>query len=172
MLSTKNGSHPIELVIPNNSFKLIRLATQQGPNDVITYLTEARAQNITTTCLRELLAHGAMTKDTILNTFLAVLCAGHNLTFLSPFFMHLLRRDQAWLPYWFAETLDLQTYSFPSLHSNLPILIPCHVQGSHWVGVVRRVVNDKVYFLYADDLNQVSIKVEIRTCEHTAHKHS
>jgi hypothetical protein len=89
MLPTKNGSHPIELVIPNDSFELLRLATQQGPNDVITYLTEARAQSITTTCLRELIAHGTMTKDTILNTFLAVLCAGHNLTFLSTFFMHL-----------------------------------------------------------------------------------
>jgi hypothetical protein len=102
MLPTKNGCHPIELVIPNDSFQLLQLATQKGPNDVITYLTEVRAQNITTTCLRELIAHGAMTKDTILNTFLAVLCAGHNLTFLSTFFMHLLRRDQAWLPYWFA----------------------------------------------------------------------
>jgi len=162
-LPTKNGCHPIELVIPNNSFHLLQLATQQGPNDVIAYLTEVRAQNITTTCLRELIAHGVMTKDTILNTFLAVLCAGHNLTFLSTFFMHLLRRDQAWLPYWFAETPDLQTYSFPSLHSNLPILIPCHVQGAHWVGLVRRVVNDKVYFLYADDLNQASTEAKIRT---------
>lgn len=143
-LPTRRSRHLIELLIPQTSFPLIRQATQQRPVDVLVYLTEQRAQNITTTCFRELIAHEEMTRDTILNTFLAILCAEHNLTFLSTFFIPLLKRDKSWLSNWFAKTIDQQDYSFPLIYSNLPILIPCHVHGAHWVGLVCRVVNNRV----------------------------
>lgn len=43
----------------------------------------------------------------------------------------------------------------PSLSSPI-IVIPCHVGGCHWVAVVRRIINNTVTFLYADDLNSSS----------------
>jgi hypothetical protein len=32
-------------------------------------------------------------------------------------------------------------------------MIPCHVHGNHWVAVTRRIINDKIFFFYADDMN-------------------
>ena len=138
------------------------------------YLKEERAINVTSTCIRELISHGSMTRDTIINTFLAVLCAEHNLTFLSTFFIHIMRRDKSWIPLqnWFAPTTDLEEFSYPSLASNTPILIPCHVNGAHWVGVVQRVYQDTVYFMYADDLNLPHTEREIHRLLQTYSSHA
>jgi len=163
-LPTQQGNHPLELLSPPQSYQLIQTATQQAPTDVIAYLKEERAINVTATCIRELISHGSMIRDTIFNTFLAVLCAEHILTFLSTFFIHIMRRDKSWIPLqnWFAPTTDLEEFSYPSLASNTPILTPCHVNGAHWVGVVRRVHQDTVYFMYANDLNLPHTEREIR----------
>jgi len=163
-LPTRRGNHPVERLIPPQSYQLIQTATQQAPTDVIAYLKEERAVNVTAKCIRELISYGSMTRDTIINTFLAVLCAEHNLTFLYTFFIHIMRRDKSWIPLqnWFAPTTDLEKFSYPSLASNTPILIPCHVNGAHWVGVVRRVYQDTVYFMYADDLNLPHTEQQIR----------
>jgi len=40
----------------------------------------------------------------------------------------------------------------PTLQS-LTILIPCHVNGNHWVALIRRIQNHRIYFYYSDDLN-------------------
>lgn len=137
-LPIRRGSHPIEDLLNPESFSLIQQATQQPPDDVLIYRVENRAELITSKCLQQLITHGEMTRDTILNNFLAILCHEYNLTFLSTFFIHILKRDQSWvnLNNWFAQTEASQSYSLPLLHSTLPILIPCHVNGAHWVGVV------------------------------------
>jgi hypothetical protein len=164
-LPIRRGDHPIEHLIPQESFPMIQIAAQQNRDDVLMFLADFPAETVTTTCFRELISHGEMTRDTILNTFLAVLCASHNLTYLSTFFVHLLRRDRSWsqLTSWFAPTLELQTYSTPYQNTTQPILIPCHVLGAHWVGIVRRVVHGTVYFLYADDLNHTATELELQT---------
>jgi len=164
-LPIRRGSHPIEDLLNPESFSLIQQATQQPPDDVLIYRVENRAELITSKCLQQLITHGEMTRDTILNNFLAILCHEYNLTFLSTFFIHILKRDQSWvnLNNWFAQTEASQSYSLPLLHSTLPILIPCHVNGAHWVGVVRRMLNGKVVFLYADDLNHDSTENNLRS---------
>lgn len=134
------------------------MAAWQDPDDVIVYVTHSRAQLVTTASLRRLLSHGEMTDDTILNTFLAILSDAYDEAFLSTFFIHILNRDQSWegVQHWFAQYPIFETFSEPLLNSSRPILIPCHVNGAHWVGMVRRVIANKVYFLYADDLNSAS----------------
>jgi hypothetical protein len=42
------------------------------------------------------------------------------------------------------------------------ILIPIHTGGSHWVAVVRCIIQNKVLFLYADDLNDPSTARRIK----------
>ncbi|MFN9982180.1 MAG: hypothetical protein ACK53Y_19795, partial [bacterium] len=42
------------------------------------------------------------------------------------------------------------------------ILIPCHVNNNHWVGIARRRIHDRVYFFYADDLNSGTTKQDIK----------
>jgi hypothetical protein len=166
-LITARSDHPLDRILTEDLFASIKLATQQAPEDVIVYLTRMRAQNVTTHCLRDLLSQGEMTKETkdsILNTFLAILCAGHNLTYLSTFFITILRRDKTWEPLrnWFATDASAEDYYFPTMNSERPILIPCHVNGAHWVALVRRVINQRVHFLYADDLNHPSIEQHLK----------
>lgn len=134
-LPVQRGEHPIESLLEPTSFQAILLATQQNPEDVVTYLTTIREQHVTTNGLRELMSHGEMTNDTILNTFLAILCAQQGLKFLSTYFLHILKHDKTWsdLVSWFATSVDLEDYSHPILNSRQPILIPCHVHGAHWV---------------------------------------
>jgi len=159
------GNHPFETIIQPQVFQTLQLATQQNLEDVMVYLSHLRAQKVTTACLRDLLTHGAMTNDAILNTFLAILCAEHDTTFLSTFIIYILRRDKSWegVRHWFATSPSLQTTSTPLVNSTSPIFIPCHVNDSHWVVVVRRVIKNRVCFLYADDLNQLKTEDELRT---------
>jgi hypothetical protein len=140
------------------------VAARQDPKDVLVYLSNSKAQSVTTASLRELLSHDEMTNDSILNTFLAILCDAHNVAFLSTFFIHILKRDKSWegVQNWFAQHSIFESYSKPFIHSNRPILIPCHVNGAHWVGIVRRVIANKVYFLYPDDLNSVSTEKHMK----------
>jgi hypothetical protein len=163
-LITARSDHPFDCILTEDLFASIKLATQQALEDVIVYLIRMRAQNVTTHCLRDLLSHGEMTRDSILNTFLAILCAGHNLTYLSTFFITILRRDKTWEPLrnWFATDDSAEDYYLPTMNSKRPILIPCHVNGAHWVALVRRVINQRVYFLYADDLNHPSTEQHLK----------
>jgi len=87
----------------------------------------------------------------------------HGIHYLSTFFVTILCRDKSWtaLSSWFTNT-GQPTPSSPELNSSKPIFIPCHVNGAHWIGVVRRIVNDKVYFFYADDLNHPPTESAIR----------
>ncbi len=117
-LITARSDHPFDCILTEDLFASIKLATQQALEDVIVYLIRMRAQNVTTHCLRDLLSHGEMMRDSILNTFLAILCAGHNLTYSSTFFITILRRDKKWEPLrnWFAtddsaEVIILKFYS-------------------------------------------------------------
>jgi hypothetical protein len=103
-----------------------------------------------------------MTMDSILNTFLEVFSTNHNLKYLNTFFYHILKWDKTWtnLRAWFADS-EQGTVSEPSINSKT-ILIPCHVQGAHWVALTRRIINNQVIFLYADDLNQKTVETTVQ----------
>jgi hypothetical protein len=104
-----------------------------------------------------------MTNDSILDTFLAILCSQCNLSYLSAFFVTVLRRDKTWdaVSDWF-NVQEPPTYSRPNLSSTTPILSPCHVHGLHWVAVVRRIINNSVHLYYANDLNHEETERSIK----------
>ena len=151
----------MEWLLTPESTQLLVPATQQALNDVVIYLTNSRSQNVTTKHFRELLTHGSMTSDAILNTFLEVLCHDHKIHYLSTYFVTILQRDRSWdmLKNWF--TTSTSNISQTSLNSP-SILIPCHVQGMHWVGVVRWIIGHQVYFYYADDLNHDLTELQLK----------
>jgi hypothetical protein len=130
-------NHPFADIIQPQVFHSLMVAARQDPEDVIVYLSHSKAQTVTTASLRELLSHGEMTNDSILKTLLAILCDAHNVAFLSTFFIHILKRDKSWegVQQWLAQYPIFETYSEPFINSNRPILIPCHVNGAHWVGL-------------------------------------
>jgi hypothetical protein len=105
-----------------------------------------------------------MTNDAIQNTFLEILCTQHQMHYLSMFFLYILRRDRSWTTVhdWFSTSPQFIP-SKPTLDTTKPILIPCHVQGSHWIGIVRKLIDNRVHFFYADDLNQSTVETSVRT---------
>jgi len=65
--------HPLERLLPADLAHILTPATNQRLNDVIFYPTQNRIQNVRTKHMQELLTHGSMTSDSIINTFLYIL---------------------------------------------------------------------------------------------------
>jgi hypothetical protein len=84
-------------------------------------------------------------------------------TSLNYLLVTVLRRDKSWqgLQNWFSVTQP-PTVTSPCLNSESPVLIPCHVQGAHWVALVRRVIAGRIHFFYADDLNSISTETALK----------
>lgn len=51
------------------------------------------------------------------------------------------------------------------------IMIPLFHDGTHWIGLVRREINNRVYFLYSDDMNQRNTEDNIRQIIYTQTDH-
>jgi hypothetical protein len=43
------------------------------------------------------------------------------------------------------------------------IMLPAYIDDSHWLAIVRREINNKVLFLYADDMNNQTTEKEIKS---------
>jgi hypothetical protein len=110
--------------------------------------------------LRELVSHGSMTLDNILNKFLEILTTQKHIHFFSVYFLEILSSWNHWRR-WFALAPSHCQPHRPMM-SSPTILIPCHVNGNHWVALVHRIFNDRVYFFYVDDLNSDATEYTIK----------
>jgi len=64
---------------------------------------------------------------------------------------------------WFAaSTLDRQ-HNCPKIAGEKEILIPCHVDGCHWVATVRGEIKGPVIFYYSDDLNHLTTELSMKS---------
>jgi hypothetical protein len=162
-LPTWKSQHPLEINLPLEFTTVLSTAFNQPPGTVLAYLKHQRAANVTCSNMRDLISHGGLTNDSIMNTFLAVLCHQCQVYYLSTFFMYLLKRNKSWssVQNCFA-TSTAQDMSSPTANSDAPILIPCHVNGMHWVALVHRLINNQVHFFYADDLNHSDTERNIK----------
>jgi hypothetical protein len=98
-----------------------------------------------------------------MNTFLTVISHQCCMYYLSTFFMFLLKRDRSWSSIQNCfSTSTVPDMSTPTVSADEPILIPCHVNGIHWVDPVRRVIRNRVHFFYADDLNHHDTEQNIK----------
>jgi hypothetical protein len=147
-------NHPIENLISDSSREKINLCCQQPLDKSLVHITGSRLTSVTTRLLRELISHGQMVQDNVLNVFLEILTTEYQINYLSTFFIHILQRDRKWdnAKRWFNDS-DRRPCSYrPTLQSPV-ILIPCHVHGNHWVALIRRIQNNRVHFYYSDDMN-------------------
>jgi hypothetical protein len=53
------------------------------------------------------------------------------------------------------------TIDRPSLH-HPNIALPLHINGDHWVGLGRRIINGTTFFYYADNLNSPTTEQIVR----------
>jgi hypothetical protein len=65
---------------------------------------------------------------------------------------------------WFLNPLSRRQHRpyTPAISGESAILIPCHVNGCHWVAVTHWESQGNVTFLYADDMNSTSVETTIR----------
>jgi hypothetical protein len=114
--------------------------------------------------LRTLISYSSMISDMVITYYLERLSRQYNLHYLSTSFLSILR-SQGWnrLKRYFSNHHNKpRGYSRPRISGELAIILPCFVDGCHWVTVVRREVNGQVLFLYADDLNQYTTEQNIK----------
>jgi hypothetical protein len=150
-----NGNHPIEVLLKPHHYEIITKFARQKPHNKLSYITNNDLTATTTESLRELLSHGSMILDNVLNVVLEILCTAKVINYLSTYFNTLLRmeRNRLCLKRWIALSKSKRRVHKPMINDPV-ILIPCHLNTNHSVAVVRRIIQRRVHFFYADDLNQ------------------
>jgi len=115
----------------------------------------------------QLIIHDSPINDSVIYTSLQQLTnAQPGIRFLDTFFYTTLVKEgwQAVFGRYLSTNASHRSYrSSPKIPLDSPtILILIHVNGNHWVAVARRIINNQVFFFYADDLNQNSTEREIK----------
>jgi hypothetical protein len=96
--------------------------------------------------------------------YLEKLTIHYGITYLATSYLYTLKL-QGWerLQSYFAGYRNRpRTNSRPCVTGESAIILPCFVEGCHWVIVVRREVEGRVLFLYADDLNSITTEANIK----------
>jgi len=114
--------------------------------------------------LRTIISYSSMISDMVITFYLEQLTRLCNITYLSTSFLSILR-TQGWqrLKCYFAGHRNRSRTNFkPRVSGESAVILPCFVDECHWVIIVRREINGRVIFLYADDLNQASTERELK----------
>jgi hypothetical protein len=72
------GTHVIESLISSQDTEHIPLFTRQNPNTVLAYVANSHLKHLTMEALQDLVSHGCMVPDNIINIFLEILGAFQN----------------------------------------------------------------------------------------------
>jgi len=120
--------------------------------------------HVTTKDLRDLLSHNKSIADETITLYLELLTVQCNLAFLATNTIPKLRREGwATVQRSFASFRNRRrTNTRPALTGEPVLIIPCFVDGCHWVTVVRREMRGQVKFFLADDLNSPSTAQDIK----------
>jgi hypothetical protein len=89
----RHDDHPIEQLLTESDFQTIQAFARQSQHRKLTYITNSHLTAITTESLQELISHGEMIIDNVLNVFLEIMCTATDINYLSTFFISLLRQD-------------------------------------------------------------------------------
>jgi hypothetical protein len=157
------GNHPIDQLLGPSISGVINLFCRQQPDTNLVYVTKIHLTCVTPRDLQDLVSHGHMIRDSVLNVFLEILAVQTGVKYLNTFFLHIMDRDRAWrnLQPWFAYSASSRRPDHPML-SEPTILIPCHVNGNHWVALVQRMLHGRIYFLYSDDMNHPPTEYKLK----------
>jgi hypothetical protein len=138
------SAHPLVTSIP--------AYTAGHPNVIIVSSTRITSISITVKDLRELVSHNSLIYQELIILSLEVLCKDHGGSYLDPsFFTTLKDHNWSYISWWFASR-HTATVSHPHLTAD-KISIPIHIHGNHWVALCRRILDNRIVFLYFDDMN-------------------
>jgi hypothetical protein len=124
----------------------------------------ARKPNVilTTTKLRNLIAHGEPVDNEILVLFLDILSSQNKSSYVDPSFSEALK-NHGWQSVKYRFAIHRQRGICHPHLSDTRIAIPIFLNGNHWVAVCRQVVNGQIHFYYVDDMCN---SVNERTVKH------
>jgi hypothetical protein len=128
----------------------------------IATLTDNQATFLNVHDLRQLISHGKPILHIPIVMFLAILCNQYELSYVDPSFsVSLIQRGWEATKYLFALKRQRRV-DRPDLITDKVIAIPIFINGCHWVSVCRRVINNRVTFFYADDMNSPATEQRVR----------
>jgi hypothetical protein len=157
-------SHPLDVCCTNDTLQAIQVCRNQEEEEKISNHPIHPLIFVQVKHLRSLISHSSMISDVVVIFYLEMLTRQYDITCLSTSIMTTLQQ-QGWqrLQSHFALYRNRpQTNSQPWISRESAIILPCFVDGCHWVNVVRREVNGQVLFLYADNLNRPTTEQFIR----------
>jgi ribonuclease HI len=164
-LQYREPTHLLDLAIPMTTKEKIKLYCQHHKDAVIIHSKQKPHIVVTTQDLRNLVSHGKSINDETIYLFLEIFCSSCDLTFLSEKFFTLLKRN-GWqqVRRYFAQNLTSKGRSTtkPCITGEQAIAIPCFIHGCHWIAVVRREIQGRVFFLFSDDMNNSETEKEIK----------
>jgi len=132
-LSYRRSAHPFKLAISQSSQEAIQKLAQDHPASILLCHTYYPNITLTSQCFRDLLTHNSLKGDNGIVLFLEIFCTYHSITYLSPYFLTVLQRDNSWasVTKWFAKESNICSTDAPLESREPSVLIPCHVNGNH-----------------------------------------
>jgi hypothetical protein len=116
--------------------------------------------------IQDLVSYGSETNDAILTFYLDMLCSSKHATYMSTaFWPHLKQYGWDRVQRYFASSQSgyyARKLDRPLKVGEPKIMIPIFINGNHWVALVRREFDGRVYFYYSDDMNQRSTETEVK----------
>jgi len=159
--SEEPNLHPFQHLVESLNLTTIKAACRRSSTDTITKSARKPDIHITTKDIHDLISFGIPIYHELLVLSLEALCIQYQAAYLDPSFYPILltQGPQAVLRR-FAPQLP-STIDRPSLH-HPNIALPLHINGDHWVGLGRRIINGTTFFYYADDLNSPTTEQIVR----------
>jgi hypothetical protein len=134
----------------------------------ITDLHGSTIPSINHLSFRQLLQFGSPINDSIMRTFLSLLHKNNEDIHTLDTNFHRVLCSKGWDAAFKAFFLHEHSSKHAKKTKNKPtisssnITIPLHVDSSHWIILVQRVINNRVFFFYCDDLNNKKHESHIR----------
>jgi hypothetical protein len=164
LLSVCHSSHPLDINCRSCDLSTLRNLCSLPLSNLFTCLRHQRQEQMTVQHLQDLLSPDSTMNQQVIQLYLHLFCHQFQTSFLdTSFFSQLQQHGWGRVSSCFSNTSRHHRQGRrPSLVGEKVISIPCHVNGCHWVAVTRREVNNKIIFLYANDMNNPSTECLIR----------
>lgn len=176
ILPLQSGTHCLSTSIPSEILSRITELCSIPSDTKILRSTRKSTISITTGNLQDLVSYGAETNDAIFSLYLELLCSTGNVTYMNTaFWPHLKQYGWHKVQRYFASShsgFHARKVDRPHKTGENAIMIPLFIQGIHWVALVRREINGRVFFFYSDDMNQTNVETNVKQTIYTHTDHT
>jgi hypothetical protein len=165
-LQFQTQQHPLLQTIQYDEIAHLRTVCQQAQNMSIIRCAHDNSLFITRNDIQSLLTHGRPTNDHVMLLYIKIVSDTYKIPFLyTDFIPRLINEGWINVERYFSDPsrhTRRRTLNRPNMGGEPAIIIPAHINESHWLALVRREYNNKVLFLYADDMNSPTTERDIK----------